>query len=154
MSINLLVIQIVSVVNELRIKHKHDKQTETTETTKAKNTSSSSVTALVYVILEICIRDLIKYLPNLLAISGSGGSEPIVSRTKAATSSFIQMNISTCKQLNSRDVELIRCVLKVLCSLPFQAGISAESEFFSFFFLPQICLQLIYSIFSKKNASH
>ena len=139
MSINLLVIQIVNEINELRISHQDDSIRATTQpsesssketNTKSSGSSSSSITALVYVILEICIRDLIKYLPNLLVSS----NETTLNRTKT---SFIHMNISTCKHMNSRDVELIKCVLQVLTSLPFQKNIPAESKS-SFFFLDSL----------------
>ncbi len=125
MNINFLVIQIVNEINELRISQQDDSTIQTEESsskeTKA-SASSSSVTALVYVILEICIRDLIKYVPNLLV-----SSSETMNRTKTC---FIHMNISTCKQMNSRDVELIKCVLQVLTSLPFQKNIPTESKLF------------------------
>ena len=53
MAINLLVIQIVNEVNQLRLSFKSEDLSKTAN-------------SLIYVILEILIRDLIKYVPDLL----------------------------------------------------------------------------------------
>jgi HEAT repeat-containing protein 5 len=118
MNINLLVIKIVKEINQLRCVVSNDEDKADT-TSKAK--VNSAVTSLIYVQLEICIRDLIKYLPNLLVTSSDQ------QQLNRAKTSFLHMNSTACKALNLNDVELIKCVLNVLNDLPFQIEITVES---------------------------
>ena len=118
MNINLLVIKIVKEINQLRCVVSNDVDKADT-TSKAK--VNSAVTSLIYVQLEICIRDLIKYLPNLLVTSSDQ------QQLNRAKTSFLHMNSTACKALNLNDVELIKCVLNVLNDLPFQIEITVES---------------------------
>jgi hypothetical protein len=124
---------------------KQDEKTEKSASKKGKNSS-----ALIFVILEICVRDLIKYAPNLLDRAptnsnesqkpNDNGSSPIQNSPgpiKATNSSnnlklnkgsFLYMHITNCKQLTYKDVELIRNVIHVLNAVPFHADISIESK--------------------------
>lgn len=134
MSINLLVIEIVNQINELRLKLDdiEDQEDENKIKTQEKN-----ATALIFVILEICIKDLIKYLPHLLntgIITGDGVSyADAASRSAALTTSpnknsFLYLHVTQCKQLGHQDVELIRGVFNVLKQLPFHTFIQLESN--------------------------
>lgn len=122
-----------------------DEKTEKNATKKGKNSS-----ALIFVILEICVRDLIKYAPNLLDRAptnsnesqkpNDNGSSPIqnspgpIKSTNSSNNlklnkgSFLYMHITNCKQLTRKDVELIRNVIHVLNAVPFHADISIESK--------------------------
>ena len=120
MNINLLVLRIVSLI--LTIEHSKPStgaNNEDQTPTKAQKNSSS----LVFVILEICIRDLIKYAPNLLDTNET--KSPAMNRQK---SSFLYMHIVPCKLLNHKDVELIRCLMNILNKIPFQPDIRFESK--------------------------
>lgn len=124
---------------------KADEKTEKNAAKKGKNSS-----ALIFVILEICVRDLIKYAPNLLDRAptnsnesqkpNDNGSSPIqnspgpIKSTNSSNNlklnkgSFLYMHITNCKQLTYKDVELIRNVIQVLNAVPFHAEISIESK--------------------------
>lgn len=162
MSINLLVLSLIKQINELRTKkeenlpeetrEKANKPEENNETSKpaAKDEakmsgSEKNASALIFVILEICVKDLIKYLPDLLtnssAIIGAGDlktpppSETINSppsssnsNTKQQQSSFLYLHVSKCTQMTNKDVEIIGNVLAVLNQLPFHSNIKFESN--------------------------
>ena len=102
-----------------------------TEGVKFASKREKNITSLIFVILEICIRDLIKYLPNLLASEPSSQST-FINRQK---SSFLYMHITACKQLSKKDVELLAAIMNILNELPFQPDITLESnlDYFSIF---------------------
>ena len=123
----MLVLSIVGQINELRVKRVN-------EATVAESTDESSqdtqprpktlekhATSLIFVILEICIKDLIKYLPNLLGNGNSLNFPP-------NKSSFLYLHVTQCKQLNVEDVELLSCVLRVLSELPFHTHVRLEKR--------------------------
>lgn len=121
MSINFCVLSIVSQVNELW------KGNIKTEPTKNIETNTS---ALIFVILEICIKDLIKYLPNLLQ-SGKKRVEPDTNRIKfnSSKSSFLYIHVTKCSKLAETDVELLKKIIDVLNDLPFHSGFNFDSKF-------------------------
>ena len=129
MTINLLVMLIVERVNELsklRVQLGQEKQVQQQQQqTTVANSNEKHATSLLYVILEICKRDLIKYLPNLLqSTSADNGTQKHAQATStggqaAAKSSFLFLHVSTCKMLTAKDVELLRHVINVLVQLPF-----------------------------------
>lgn len=139
MSINLLVLRIVDQV--IKLQNSNGKQVPSQEMSELdlKETSQGSnnkvnlskreknATSLVFVVLEICIRDLIKYLPNLLETGGGSNSSGLSSQSQQK-STFLHMHINTCKVLGRKDVELLSCVLNVLNQIPFQPDIKLESK--------------------------
>lgn len=147
MSINLLVMSIVRQINELRMKENSggsDKKEE------SDNKWDKKASALIFVILEICVKDLIKYLPDLLntttseshhqptklneaevthSASSSSLNASFSSNNKhGSKSSFLYLHVAVCKQIASNDVELIRNVLVVLNQLPFHSRIQFDSK--------------------------
>ena len=132
MTINLLVLRIVDQVVKLQNSNKKVptekmSELELKESTKMNPTKrEKNATSLVFVVLEICIRDLIKYLPNLLE---TGNNSSILSgQSQQQKSSFLHMHINTCKALGENDVELLSCIMNVLNQIPFQPDIRLESK--------------------------
>ncbi len=132
MTINLLVLRIVDQVVKLQNSNKKVptekmSELELKESTKVNPTKrEKNATSLVFVVLEICIRDLIKYLPNLLE---TGNNSSILSgQSQQQKSSFLHMHINTCKALGEKDVELLSCIMDVLNQIPFQPDIRLESK--------------------------
>lgn len=128
MSINLLVLRIVSLI--LNIEHSKSfpgaencGETQSDDKLSSEKSQKNS-TSLVFVILEICIRDLIKYAPNLLDTN-----ETVSSSINRQKSSFLYMHILPCKSLSQKDVELIRCLMHILNKIPFQPNIRFESKY-------------------------
>ena len=80
-------------------------------------------TALVFVMLEICVRDLIKYLPNLIAESNN------IEQQSIKKNSFFYMHINSCKKLGPKDVELLKSIILVLNKIPFQSNLQLDSKF-------------------------
>jgi hypothetical protein len=151
MSINMFVMSIVSQLNDLRVRQIIDEDHETENTESSDNTYKTepsngvnegkskhrgvlekNATALIFVILEICIKDLIKYLPNLL--NSAGQNQPVAAANKLnsppSKSSFLYLHVTQCKQLTAEDVELLKKVLSVLNALPFHSYIKLESKSF------------------------
>lgn len=178
MNINLLVLNIVKQINELRMideESKDEKEATTTleekpttgdnkldENEQNEKTASKSIgddkksqnqkpeknaSALIYVILEICIKDLIKYLPNLLqsksALNQTTTSQQHQQQTvenqttdalstaqmnkNISKSSFLYLHVAKCKQLSGKDVELIKKLLIILNELSFHSHVNFES---------------------------
>ena len=77
MSINLMVLKIVMQINEIRLMPKETNLNQVEDSTvadeaKLRNSEKrveKNTSALIFVILEICMRDLVKYLPNLFSSS-------------------------------------------------------------------------------------
>lgn len=132
MSINLLVLSLIKQINELRVnetdneEEKSDKEVNRED--KSGSSSEKNASALIFVILEICVKDLIKYLPDLLNSSSKSESPSIMHKQ----SSFLYLHVAKCKQINSKDVELIGNLLGVLGQLPFHLNINFESKFLMF----------------------
>jgi hypothetical protein len=156
MSINLLIIKIVEQINEIRLSPKE----EIEETLEQSNNATSeskvkrqekNTSALIFVILEICMRDLIKYLPNLLS---SAKVPPNTSAKNKA--SFLYMHVNSCKELKSIDVELISNVISALNSIPFYPDIILEKRISLISIIYHILfnlLQAINSLMSNKTNS-
>ncbi len=87
--------------------------------------------------LEICIRDLIKYIPNLLNNTPSPTS---------TTTSFIQMHITPCKTLTSKDVQLLASLTVVLNQIPFQADLKLEKKISLISIVYHILFKLLQSV--------
>lgn len=121
MSINFCVLSIVSQMNEMW------KDNVNIEQTKNSETNSS---ALVFVILEICVKDLIRYLPNLLQ-SDKKSVELDTNRIKFTSSknSFLYLHVTKCYKLTETDVELLKKIIDVLNELPFHSGFKIDSKF-------------------------
>ena len=122
----MFVLQIVMHIIRLQVKRVAvaDEAADDTEGVKFASKREKNTTSLIFVILEICIRDLIKYLPNLLANEPSSQST-FINRQK---SSFLYMHINACKQLGKKDVELLAAIMNILNELPFQPDITLESN--------------------------
>jgi HEAT repeat-containing protein 5 len=129
MSINLLVMNIVNKISGLEVVKREAKHVDN-DSKLEKN-----ATLLIYVILEICVRDLIKYIPDLLVsdnsimntMSMNNGDEP--KRNNLSKNSFIYLNINSCKQLTKCDVDLLRELITVLEQLAFHSDLKIESKF-------------------------
>ncbi len=137
----MLVIDIVKLIIELKTSHVDEDDDISDENTNSENDESKKVrnkqreksaTALIFVILEICVKDLIKYMPNLLNSSNDSkknSSSDIQTAPNLGKSSFLYLHVRKCKQLSSEDVNLIKSVLTVLNDLPFHVNISIESNY-------------------------
>ncbi len=160
MSINLMVLKIVEQINEIRLTSKENSATivvdqETTsnniqtDDVKAKNNqkrTEKNISALIFVILEICMRDLIKYSPNLFNSSDRIKVEASVIKSDQPLSSnktnnaeitvnkasFLYMHVNTCKEISKKDSELLINVINVLNYIPFYPDVRLESKY-SFF---------------------
>jgi hypothetical protein len=166
MSINLMVIKIVEQINDIRLTpnlndnttNVSSDQIETTTNTTPNDTKAKSgekraeknTSALIFVILEICMRDLIKYLPNLFSSASinrnktENANENVEIKTHSDPSlsshnvnngdinknkaSFLYIHVNTCKELSEKDVELIINVITVLNSVPFYPDVRLESK--------------------------
>jgi hypothetical protein len=170
-SINMFVLNIIDQVNEiynLKEKEKEQKMTNnkvdiqtenanlseekappdqtTPDATQSHNEKSRTkrernISLLLFVILEICIRDLIKYVPNLMKSTQINEKTLLMSNkmhptkttspnnnTNINKSSFLYMNVSQCKLLSNQDVELLKRVISILNTLPFHKDLSVESS--------------------------
>lgn len=159
MSINLMVLRIVEKINEIRLTSKENSTTvvvdqETTsnntqtDDVKAKNSqkrTEKNISALIFVILEICMRDLIKYSPNLFSSTSASSDRnkaeatviksdhPLSSnKTNSAEitgnkASFLYMHVNTCKEISKKDSELLINVINVLNYIPFYPDVRLES---------------------------
>lgn len=128
MNINLLVLSIIKQINELRVRDDGDKVSEGDAET-AKDNGEKNASALIFVILEICVKDLIKYLPDLLTQSSRRmETDADVTESGIPKSSFLYLHVARCKQVSAKDVELIANVLVVLNQLPFHSKIKFESK--------------------------
>lgn len=122
MSINLLVLRIVNQILELQNStHATESDIKVNQTKREKNKTS-----LIFVVLEICIRDLIKYLPNLLETDQNSSKQS--SMLNHQKNSFLHMHVITCKQLGKKDIELLGSVMDVLNKIPFQLDVKPESK--------------------------
>ena len=143
MSINVLILRLVGAISELRVSQplgrarharvsaENEAESETTEEGLVE-LSEKNATSLLFVMLEILVRDLIRYVPHVLNSSTDSMSSS-VNRTPAnyyasTKSSFLYLHVNTCKTLQAADVELIQAVLRVLAQLPFHTDITLESE--------------------------
>jgi hypothetical protein len=141
---------IVSQINDLRVKHVTSSVNEDTNVNNGENETANgggeesqrktsvqekNASALIFVILEICIKDLIKYMPDLLN-HGQSQSADAKLNSPPSKSSFLYLHVTQCKQLTSDDVELLKRVLAVLNALPFHSDLKLES------------IQICYSIHS------
>lgn len=138
MSINMSVIRVVLRLNQFRIAQAEREevvvvgatldQTPCDEQTRSdsekERRDEKCAMNLLFVILEICVRDLIKYVPNLL----DSTAKPTTTNTSSATKSFIHLHVTQCKVLSRDDVQLIHLVLKALCQLVFHSQIPITSK--------------------------
>ncbi|CAF0928332.1 unnamed protein product [Brachionus calyciflorus] len=133
MSINILVIGIVKQVNELWIGLDRNEMVDETKLSKNEKDASS----LIFVILEICIKDLIKYLPSLLQNKKTLENDveevqekmnPESIKLTSNKSSFLYLHVTKCIRLTQMDVNLLKKVFNVLIDLPFHFGINSEKR--------------------------
>lgn len=169
MSINRLVINIIKQINEIRTVDVSDQSDDE----KTRDKREKNACALIFVILEICIKDLIKYLPNLLQSSKNSceladaqhqqHQPDVVANTSVSSpsgaanlnkSSFLYIHVTKCKQLNTGDVELLRKLLLVLDELPFHANIALDKRLSLISIVYHILFSLLQSMESLLGKDH
>jgi hypothetical protein len=146
MSINMSVMRVVLRISQFRLAQSDDSErhevsafnqplddrNDQSRQDEKERRDEKCAMNLLFVILEICVRDLIKYVPNLLdspASNQTTNSSTSFSSLPPATKTFIHLHVTQCKVFSSEDVQLIHLVLKALCQLVFHAQIPIDSKF-------------------------